>query len=151
MRGQGASEYLILIAVALIVALIAIVLLGGFTNTGSSAMDNEAKSYWSITRPFGITQWVQVNDTLYMSVVNRGPDQLIVRSVKVGPVTANLGAGWNWKSGGEKNMSISGLTNCTRGLHDSFSYNVTFNYDTFELPGQSQTGTKPVSGSCAFP
>ncbi|HQT45083.1 MAG TPA: hypothetical protein PLO51_03835 [Candidatus Micrarchaeota archaeon] len=114
-------------------------------------MDNEAKSYWAIARPFGITQWVQVNDTLYMSIVNRGSDQLVMRSVKVGGVTADLGAGWSWKSGGEKNMSIGNLTNCTRGLHDVFSYTVTFNYDSFDLPGQSQTGSKPVAGSCSFP
>lgn len=150
MRGQGASEYLVLLAVVLIVALIAIVLLGGFTSTGGSTMDNEAKSYWSLTRPFGITQWIQINDTVYMTIVNRGSDQLVMRRVKVGPVTADLGAGWSWKSGGEKNMSIGNLTNCTSGMYDFFSYNVTFTYDSFDLPSQSQSGNKPISGSCTF-
>lgn len=151
MRGQGASEYLVLIAVALIIALIAIVLLGGFTSTGGGAMDSEAKSYWAIASPFGITQWVQINDTMYMSVVNRGTNQLVMRQIKLNNVTADLGAGWSWKPGGEKNISVPLLPACTRGGYDSFSYNVTFNYDSFDLPGQSQSGSKPLSGSCTFP
>ena len=151
MRGQGAAEYLVLLAIVIIVALIAITLLGGFTATSGGAMDNEAKSYWSIASPFGISQWVQINDTLYMSVVNRGPAQLVMRKVKVGSAIADLGAGWSWKSGGEKNISVGNLTNCTKGMNDAYSYNVTFTYDTFELPGQSQTGSRPVAGSCSFP
>ncbi len=151
MRGQGASEYLVLLAVVLIVALIAIVLLGGFSGTGAAAMDNEVKSYWALASPFGITQWVQINNTIYMSVINRGPNQLVMRSVKVGPATANLGAGWSWKPGGEKNMSIGNLTNCTKGMYDAFAYNVTFTYDSFDLPSQSQSGSKPLAGNCVFP
>lgn len=151
MRGQGASEYLVLIAIALIIALIAIVLLGGFTSTGSAAMDSESKNYWAMTRPFGITSWQQVNDTMYLSVVNRGTNQLVMRQIKIGNITADFGPGWSWKPGGEKNVSIPGLPDCTRGMRDAFSYNVTFNYDSFDLPGQGQTGSKKLAGNCVFP
>ena len=151
MRGQGAMEYVVLIAVALILVLIAVVLLGGFTGTGGAAMDSQDRSYWSIARPFGITSWQQINDTMYMSVINRGTEQLVMRNVTIGNASINLGAGWSWKPGGEKNMSVPGLATCTIGMYDSFSYNVRFDYDSLDLPGQSESGSKPIAGSCVFP
>ena len=151
LRGQGAAEYVILLAVVLVVVLMAVVLLGGILGSGNAAAESEGKSYWGgPVRPFGITEWTQINQTLYMRVVNKFTDQLIIRKIIVGNVTADLGAGWSWKPGGDKYVSIPGLQNCTLGQYDSFEYNVTFVYDSFDLPGQTEIGTKPVAGSCAF-
>ena len=46
-KGQGASEYLILLAVVLIVSMVAIALLGGFMGLGTSATETEGKQYWT--------------------------------------------------------------------------------------------------------
>ena len=150
-RGQAAAEYLILLAVVLVVVLIGVVLLGGIFNTGNAAAESESKSYWGgPIRPFGVMEWTQINDTLYLRVVNRFTEQLIMRKVIVGNVTANLGAGWSWRPGGDKSVSIPGLPPCVVGQYDSFIYNLTFEYDSFDLPSQREIGAKPIAGSCSF-
>jgi hypothetical protein len=42
------------------------------------------------------------------------------------------------------------LRPCAGGSAGSFNYNVTFVYDTLDIPGQSQRGEKQVAGYCAF-
>ena len=54
-RGQGASEYLVILGAALIVALIAAVLIGYFAGTAGDLSDQESKTYWiGYARPFAI-------------------------------------------------------------------------------------------------
>jgi len=46
-RGQGATEYLVLLAVVLIIALVSISLLGFFPGMASDAQISQSKIYWS--------------------------------------------------------------------------------------------------------
>ncbi len=151
MRGQGSVEYLVLFAIVLVAAMLGAILLGGLTATGSVADKAESSMYWTTAaKPFGILAWGQANDTLYISVVNHGQNYLFLREIRVGNVTASLGPGWAWRGGTAKNVSIPGLPPCSGGGYESFGYNVTFVYDTLDIPGQSQRGEKQVAGYCAF-
>ena len=153
MKGQGAAEYLILLAMVLIVSLIGIVLLGGFTENGASAMDSESASYWNgVARPFAINSWVQAEDTLYMEVENRGINRFIITNVSISGGMHDLGAGgWVFGPGSKKNISFSGLTRCNKTSYDYYSYNIVFYYDSEDINGKTQAGAKPLAGSCAFP
>jgi len=55
MRGQGATEYLVLLAVVLIVALVSVALLGFFPGMASDAQMTQSKTYWSSASPIAIT------------------------------------------------------------------------------------------------
>ena len=46
MRGQGATEYLVLLAVVLIIALVAISLLGFFPSMAADAKITQSNTYW---------------------------------------------------------------------------------------------------------
>ncbi|MCL6089269.1 MAG: hypothetical protein M1530_03885 [Candidatus Marsarchaeota archaeon] len=151
MRGQSSVEYLVILAIVLVAVMLGATLLGGLVSGGSPVGGTETTMYWnSGAKPFGILQWGQANDTLYMSVVNHGQNYLFLREIHVGNVTADLGPGWAWRGGSAKNVSIPGLPPCSAGGYGSFFYNVTFVYDTVDIPGQSQRGEKMVSGYCAF-
>lgn len=54
-RGQGATEYLVLLAVVLIIALVGIALLGFFPGTASDAQITESQIYWKGASPVAIT------------------------------------------------------------------------------------------------
>jgi len=56
MRGQGATEYLVLLAVVLIIALVSIALLGFFPGLASDAKITQSASYWKSARPFSIVE-----------------------------------------------------------------------------------------------
>jgi hypothetical protein len=57
MRGQGATEYLVLLAVVLIIALVSIALLGFFPGMATDAKITQSNSYWrGDAVPFSIVE-----------------------------------------------------------------------------------------------
>ncbi|PIT84740.1 hypothetical protein COU37_01600 [Candidatus Micrarchaeota archaeon CG10_big_fil_rev_8_21_14_0_10_45_29] len=151
-NGQAAMEYLVLLAIILVVALIGIVILGGFAEGGGNAMETSSKAYWSGSAiPFGIEQWAQINDTLYITLVNKRPERYILRSISLSGDVKTLGVGWTVGPNARKNISISGLTQCDRAAYDYFSYDMIFNYTTTNGVDRLQIGAKPLEGSCSFP
>jgi len=54
MKGQGATEYLVLLAVVLVIALVAIALLGFFPGMAGDAQETQSKAYWSGASPIAI-------------------------------------------------------------------------------------------------
>ena len=56
-RGQGATEYLVLLAVVLIVALVSVALLGFFPGMAADARITQSQAYWrGQARPFAIEE-----------------------------------------------------------------------------------------------
>lgn len=55
-RGQGATEYLVLLAVVLIIALVGIALLGFFPGTANDAQITESQIYWESAGPIAIVE-----------------------------------------------------------------------------------------------
>ena len=55
-RAQGATEYLVLLAVVLIVALVSVALLGFFPGMASDAQLTQSQMYWSSASPIAIVE-----------------------------------------------------------------------------------------------
>jgi len=55
-NAQGATEYLVLLAVVLIVALVSVALLGFFPGMASDAQLTQSKAYWSSAQPVSIIE-----------------------------------------------------------------------------------------------
>ena len=56
-RAQGATEYLVLLAVVLIVALVSVALLGFFPGMASDAQITQSQAYWLGASPIAVTEW----------------------------------------------------------------------------------------------
>jgi len=54
---QGATEYLVLLAVVLIVALVSVALLGFFPGMASDAQRQQSQMYWSSAQPISVVEW----------------------------------------------------------------------------------------------
>jgi len=57
-RGQGATEYLVLLAVVLIIALVSVALLGFFPGMASDAQMTQSQMYWKSASPISIVESV---------------------------------------------------------------------------------------------
>jgi len=57
LSAQGATEYLVLLAVVLIVALVSVALLGFFPSMASDAQITQSQTYWRSASPIAITEW----------------------------------------------------------------------------------------------
>ena len=55
-KAQGATEYLVLLAVVLIVALVSVALLGFFPGMASDAQITQSQTYWRSASPIAITE-----------------------------------------------------------------------------------------------
>jgi len=56
MKAQGATEYLVLLAVVLIVALVSVALLGFFPGMASDAQITQSQAYWQSAQPISIVE-----------------------------------------------------------------------------------------------
>jgi hypothetical protein len=95
-RAQGATEYLVLLAVVLIIALVSIALLGFFPGTATDTMAAESQIYWRSASPIAITEWDAKsridwpeNTIVYMRLRNTGSYPITITKVLVGNGTTN--------------------------------------------------------------
>lgn len=80
--GQGATEYLVLLAVVLIVALVSVALLGFFPGMASDAQITQSKAYWQSMQPISILEW----DAMYSLGGGRTYPYLRIRNSGAYPI-----------------------------------------------------------------
>jgi hypothetical protein len=139
-----------ILAMVLIVALIAVVLLGGIPIGSDTAMNTESLTYWTNTRPFQITEWAQINDTIYFTLVNVDTRRLVINTIDIGNGTRTLNPGWTFSPGAKKSLNITNLPMCEENVYDSFEYSVNFTYSSNEIQNEREVGSKPLSGKCIY-
>jgi hypothetical protein len=72
-KGQGSTEYLVILAVVLAIALIIVGILGQFTSFGMDAKKKESDTYWKSTYPLQILEHrkaMQYGGTMQMKIKN---------------------------------------------------------------------------------
>ena len=89
MRAQGATEYLVLLAVVLIVALVSVALLGFFPGMASDAQATQSQAYWQSASPIAITEWAAAGYAdgrtfPYFRMRNTGTYQIRITKVLAG-------------------------------------------------------------------
>lgn len=150
LRAQGATEYLVLLAVVLIVALVSVALLGFFPGMASDAQLTQSKTYWASTSPIAITEWsarrysaLGGHDHVYLKLKNVGMAPISITKVIAGSSSLTN----SWTGGWSPAGLISGRMNLAPGeefyfatpdyftIPDKGSLNRTF--ISFTAPGGS--------------
>ena len=72
LRGQGATEYLVLLAVVLIIGLVSVALLGFFPGISGGISEAESQAYWG-----GVARPIKINGVVKKS--SSEPDAIAVR------------------------------------------------------------------------
>ncbi len=144
-KGQGATEYLVLLAVVLIIALVSIALLGFFPGLASDAKITQSSSYWRSASPFALLEH-SVTTAGVATVVLQNVDatgSLTLTNLTFDNATAYT-TSTTFASGEIKNLT---LTNATTGTAGSL-YDVQMNI-TYTSPNgltATQYGSKTVVG-----
>ena len=144
-RGQGATEYLVLLAVVLIIALVAIMLLGYFPSMATDAKITQSAAYWrGEARPFAITE-ANINSSgdgsfLLQNMEANGPFVLTLMQVGSYNNSSNI----SFPAGEIKQVLITGMGNNTGG--SIYDLNVTFTYTTPTGTSIKQYGSKNLVG-----
>ncbi len=155
-HGQGATEYLIILAAVLVVALIAVSLIAGFLPQSGTLSTSQYKSYWTSAQPFGIVDSVQSSDkNITLVVQNNAPRELTVRNIALTLVAdsssnAYFSSSTIFMAGQKRNLdfptSVS-LPSCTGGSSSNLMH-VSITYDDDTIAGKIQGGNLPLAVDC---
>ena len=150
LRGQGATEYLVLLAVVLIVALVSISLLGFFPGMASDAKITQSQSYWrGEARPFAIMEHTVAGSTGAAIIVVQNVDAMGTYTITNFTINANK---WNTTStsfapGEVKNIGLNGAqvlpTGTSGGIYD---FPVIITYTSPNGLTMKQHGAKNIMG-----
>ncbi|MEI8079335.1 MAG: hypothetical protein WCH61_06880 [bacterium] len=152
-RGQGATEYLVLLAVVLIVALVSVALLGFFPGMAADARITQSQSYWrGQARPFAILDAGLSGASGNLSIQNMeatGPYNITAINIGgTGITMTSPGATVLFSAGQVQTVAYAGTgPTCTSG--SIYDFNVTITYNTPSGINQTkQYGTKNLIGKC---
>jgi hypothetical protein len=89
MKAQGATEYLVLLAVVLIIALVSVALLGFFPGMASDAQMTQSKTYWQGATPIAVVEtdaratpaWWNGGAVPYLRIRNNGNYKITITKV----------------------------------------------------------------------
>lgn len=164
-KGQGATEYLVLLAVVLIVAMVAIALLGFFPGLAGDAKQAQSNAYWNgEANPFAILDKAQAPvSNLTLVIQNVAANQYVLTNISVAGNGINgsyvPSANQQYFSAGEKQTLVvpislgatpisGGNPGCVSG--NTFEYYVNFTYSNSDqsITNQMEFGSKTLVGKC---
>ena len=146
-KGQTAVEYLIILAVVIIIALIVIGVLGGIPGVGKGSGEKASKLFWS-QAPVGIDNYaISAGGTDTIIVRNNLDTKLTLTTFSVNSV--NVASGNNTLSPGDSATLTGAIAACTAG--QAFAYAVSITYTDSETGAvYTYTGDgRKLEGTCA--
>ena len=145
-KGQGTTEYLIILAVIIVIALVVAGVMGWFPGLSSGISETQSKAYWSATSPISLAGWKLTSTGATLDLKNMGTDKLTVTGLTVNSVDVN-GLTTELNAGSSATTANLDTITCTAGA--TYSYNVVITYDVVGgIAGNKLTGTKPIVGTC---
>lgn len=151
LRGQGATEYLVLLAVVLIIALVSIALLGFFPGLASDAKITQSNTYWQgDARPFHIIEHSYIGSSgtlnlILQNVESTGTYTLTAINVSFTNTTGySYTTSTSFASGETKNISMAPMPVGTSGA--MYELNVNLSYTSPNNLAGKFVGTKPIIG-----
>ena len=149
MKGQVSTEYLVILAVVLVVALVVVYLVGGFSGLGAGSLETQSKSYWGSTSPFAITTVRASGDDMDLQMVNNDLELLTLTEITVDGNSVYTGNS-TFTSGESKVIAtgVAFLPCTTPGTPYTYN-NVVITYTKGGIAGIRQSGNKPLVGKCS--
>ena len=151
-KGQTSVEYLVLLAIAIVIAVVAVGVLSGFIKIGTATTyKKKGMIYWK-SADIGIMDW-----EIYPSGTS---STLVLQNNKEYQITVD----WVSDDGGSSTVDVSqtllpgdtyrftttdSMFDCASG--GSYSYELTFQYDNLEhtVLNKQFTGVEKLAGSCS--
>ncbi len=147
-KGQGATEYLIILAVVVIIALIVVSVLGGIPGIGKSSTKQASQAYWTTT-DIGISEYYlsAATDSLVLTLRNNQDSTITINNVSVAGIV-NASATMILSPG---QTGVTSIAKTCASTGDPFEFdNVLIKYtDSSTSADYTFAGTVSLSGECA--
>ena len=155
-RGQGATEYLVILGTVLLSAVIIASMASSSVST-ASAKEQQSSAYWQAASPFSIGKYSLGPGVLVVALKNQLSEKVKLTGIDVGDGSSAVSVFSGseiFGSGEQKTLFLQyGGSNACRTLAAGAEYelaNVVFTYDkSSAIAGLKQVGVKPLVGRCA--
>jgi len=153
--GQGATEYLVLLAVVLIVALVSIALLGFFPGLASDSRETQSAVYWKSSRPFAIleTGVFRSDRTPFPRIILVLQNIDATGTFTINNITLSTSAGedvlrdvGSISPGETKSVRVPILQPISNAVGTEYEFNVRISYTSAYGTVNTQYGSKPITG-----
>ena len=94
LRAQGSTEYLVLLAAALLIALAVVGILAYYPGTSEDAKKTQSDLYWRKAYPIAVLETTGHGDTHLLRLKNIGNERVIIRGINVSGSTS-IGLGYS--------------------------------------------------------
>jgi len=153
-KGQATVEYLVLLAVAIIIALVIFAFMGWVPGLAGSLKERQAKLYWASTFPIQIRDYKVTNSTSGTTIMlqNVGDSKVEIKSISMGNMSdtslSPSGTAARLSSGQSIVFAADGIS-CTPPGSTYELENVTIVYDSIGgIGNQSLSGDRSLVGRC---
>lgn len=146
-RGQGTTEYLIILAIVIVIALVVVGVLGGIPSLGAGVSESTSRTYWAGANPLAVTEWQIGTATGTLVVKNLTAGTLRITDVNWGGTDTTPTADVNIGAGSTAVLTDTEYS-CGVTVGQTFSKTLTFTYNTTNLTGVKFTGIQPIVGQC---
>ena len=164
LKGQGATEYMILLGAVLVIAIGVVTLLSISSNISGDASITEAQLYWRSVKPISILDAKNligacgsadgVVGGYRLVITNSDPDPIYITGVGINGVSKTFctegaaSASSSISVGTGKTMKID-VQNSVCAVDSTAEFSLAFTYNTPYLEGKRQSGTKKFAFKCA--
>jgi hypothetical protein len=152
-KGQTSVEYLVLLAIAIVIAVVAVGVLSGFIKIGTATTyQKKGAIYWK-SADIGIMDWeiFETSPTQKSTLVlqNNKEYQVTIDWISADGGSTTIALDLTLLPGDNYNWQTTEGFSCTRG--GSYSYTVTFHYTNKEhnVLGKQFTGVEKLAGQCS--
>lgn len=145
-RGQGTTEYLIILAIVIVIALVVVGVLGGFPSLGQGVSQGQSKAYWGSTQPLAFVDWAIGSSTGTLVVKNLSAGTVTLTDINWNGSSVNL-TDVNIGAGSTVTVTDSDMT-CGVGATQTYSRTMGFTYNTANLNWLTFNGIQQVVGQC---
>jgi hypothetical protein len=144
---QTATEYLIILAVVIVIALIVISVMGGIPGIGKSGQDKAEKAFWA-TADIAIPAYANSqNNNMTVKIRNNLQEGITITTFSLDNVVY-MNASTYVETGETVSLALTGRPVCVSG--NTFSYAAAINYTTMTGNKYSFTGDgHKLTGQCA--
>ena len=152
-KGQGTTEYLIILAVIIVIALVVVGVMGWVPGLSGGITEQQSRAYWQSTAPFTIVEYKfdAGEETASLEVQNVSANKLTLTGIEFEGVTGTVSS-TSFNAGERKLVSVTGLadTTCELGTSgEGFDYAIIMTYNSKNVTGLTQIGDKSLIGKCS--
>ncbi|MBU2100846.1 class III signal peptide-containing protein [Candidatus Micrarchaeota archaeon] len=153
-KAQGTTEYLIILAVIIVIALVVVGVMGWVPGLSGGITEQQSRVYWQSTAPFTIVEYKfdAGLGTASLEVQNVSANKLELTGVDFEGIAGTVtGQPISFNAGERKLVSVTGLTGTTcetSAAGTGFDYTTIITYDSKNVTGLKQIGDKSLIGKC---